>query len=198
LDSLTDEDLAVRVQQGSREAFEALVDRYGPRLLRFLHRKAGSLQDAEDLVQETFVRVYRYVHRYCPDRGFSTWLYTIAARLASTHRRRVRPAPAYLDAEGPVEPSPLDRVSQREDKASLWTLAKTLSENQYEVLWLRYAEGMQTPEIARVTGKSEVHVRVLLFRARANMAKRLQAVTEEPSQAQPGGGRSSLVETAGD
>ena len=198
LESLPDEDLAVRVQQGCSASFCVLVDRHGARLLRFLCRKTGNLQDGEDLVQETFVRAYRYIYLYRPAWGFSGWLFTIAARLASTHRRRMLRACASPDAEGPVDPSPLDQVSQREDRAGLWNLARTLSPNQYDVLWLRYAEGLSIQEIARAIRKSQVHVRVLLYRARANMAKRLQVPAEGDCLDRSGNGRrGSLVETGG-
>ncbi len=198
LRGLADEELAVQIQQGCRPAFEELVDRYGPRLLRFLVRRAGSLQDAEDLVQETFVRVHCYVNRYRPDYGFSTWLYTIASRLASNHRRRARVSPSCTNGQGPIDPSPLDQVCQREDRANLWRMAKTLTEDQYEVLWLRYAESMTIQEIARVTRRSQVHVRVLLFRARAGMARKIQAAEEGPCLQPWTAGRMSEAETEGD
>jgi RNA polymerase sigma-70 factor, ECF subfamily len=198
LRGLADEELAVQIQQGCRPAFEELVDRYGPRLLRFLVRRAGSLHDAEDLVQETFVRVHCYISRYRPDYGFSTWLYTIASRLASNHRRRARVSPACTNREAPIDPSPLDQVCQREDSANLWRIAKTLAEGQHEVLWLRYAEAMTIQEIARVTRRSQVHVRVLLFRARLGMARKIQAA-EEGSCPQPSTtGSTSPAEMEGD
>lgn len=186
----------MRVQQGCMDSFEVLVDRHGPRLLRFLCRKTGNRQDAEDLVQETFVRVYRYIHRYQPAYRFSVWAFAICAHLASTHRRRMRPAQLSIDDR--VDPSPLEQVSQREDGTNLWTLARTLSPNQYEVLWLRYAESMSVEEVARVIHKSQVHVRVLLYRARANMAKKLQVADGLQSEGRPGiEGCSPPVEAGG-
>jgi len=144
------------------------------------------------------VRAYRYIYRYRPVYGFLVWLFTIAARLASTHRRRARLASAFPDTEGPVDPSPQDQVSQVEERANLWTLARTLSPSQYDVLWLRYAEAMSIQEIARVTRMSQVHVRVTLYRARAAMAKKLEADAGGESMGRPRiGGCSSFVETEG-
>ena len=85
-----------------------------------------------------------------------------------------------------------------EERANLWALARTLSPSQYDVLWLRYAEALSIQEIARVTRKSQVHVRVTLYRARVAMAKKLEADVEGESMGQPRiGGRGSFVETEG-
>jgi RNA polymerase sigma-70 factor, ECF subfamily len=186
----------MRVQQGCMTSFEVLVDRLGPRLLRFLHRKTGNRQDAEDLVQETFMRVHRYIHRYQPAYRFSVWAFAICAHLACTCRRRMQPAQPPIDDR--VDPSPLEQVSRREDGTNLWSLARTLSPSQYEVLWLRYGESMSVEEVAQVIRKSQVHVRVLLYRARVNMAKKLQAADGLQPEGRPRiEGCSPPVETGG-
>ena len=83
----SDEQLACDAQAGCRASFNELARRFQSRLLHFLQYRTWSLELAEDLVQETFLQVYRSLHTYRRQWRFSTWLFTIAARLASRHRR---------------------------------------------------------------------------------------------------------------
>ncbi|MHC4283244.1 MAG: sigma factor [Planctomycetota bacterium] len=74
LRALSAEELAQRVQKGCRESFAELVERYGIKLFKFLRYKTNNLQDAEDLVQESFARAYQNIHKYRNSWKFSTWL----------------------------------------------------------------------------------------------------------------------------
>ncbi|MDH4240630.1 MAG: RNA polymerase sigma factor [Phycisphaerae bacterium] len=178
LRALSAEELARRAKQGCREAFAELVERYGIRLLKFLRYKTNNIHDAEDLVQESFVRAYENIHRYKDSWKFSTWLFTIAARLAYSHFRRSRSFQkvAWFESSGP---EPEQMVVDKETQQSLWALARGLSMNQYQALWLKYGQDMSIKEIAMVLRKSQVNVKVLLYRARINLAKRLQNVDVE-------------------
>ena len=84
----TDEDLIFGFQEGNTEAFNEIVDRYKNPLYNFVCRLLGDPMFSEDIVQETFVRVYRNKHRYHRIAKFSTWIYTIASNLAKTELRR--------------------------------------------------------------------------------------------------------------
>lgn len=84
----TDEDLIFGFQQGNVEAFNEIVERYKNPLYNFVCRLLGDPMYSEDIVQETFVRVYRNKHRYHRIAKFSTWIYTIASNLAKTELRR--------------------------------------------------------------------------------------------------------------
>lgn len=85
---VTDEELIARFQMGDVQAFDALVRRYKDQLLNFVFRFVGNRTDAEDIVQETFLRVYKNKHYYKEIAKFSTWVYTIAGNLAKTELRR--------------------------------------------------------------------------------------------------------------
>ncbi len=137
-----------------------------------MQQKTGNAHDAEDLVQDTFLKAYRNIHRYRNSFKFSTWLFTIATRLANSRYRRKRCLESSREA-GPDSVRRDTMVTERQAHSSLWARAKSLSRNQYEALWLKYAEDMSIREIAKVMGKSQVNVRVLLYRARMNLAKRL-------------------------
>ncbi|MHC4642417.1 MAG: RNA polymerase sigma factor [Planctomycetota bacterium] len=178
LRALSAEELARRSQQGCRASFAQLVERYGMRLFRFLHYKTNSLQDTEDLVQDTFVKAYENIHRYCDSWKFSTWLFTIATRLANSHFRRLRSSRMIEDIES-EDLQPGQMMIERESNEYLWAMARDLSINQYHALWLKYAQGMSIKEIAKVMRKSQVNVKVILYRARINLAKELQKVTVE-------------------
>lgn len=84
----TDEDLIFGFQEGNTEAFNEIVKRYKNPLYNFVCRLLGDPMFSEDIVQETFVRVYRNKHRYHRIAKFSTWIYTIASNLAKTELRR--------------------------------------------------------------------------------------------------------------
>ena len=84
----TDEELIARFQNGDTYAFDLLVRRYKDPLLNFIFRFLGDLVESEDIVQETFYRVYKNKHYYKEVAKFSTWIYTIAGNLAKTELRR--------------------------------------------------------------------------------------------------------------
>ena len=168
---LSDEELASKVSAGSHSFFEELVYRYSPRLFHFLRHKVNTDQDIEDLIQETFLKAFRNIDRYDPDWKFSTWLYTIAVRLSiSDYRSKKAKDPSFVPI--PTSPEPEEIVIQKEESQNIWILARTLKKEQYEALWLRYAEDMSIKEIAKVMKKTQIYTRVLLHRARLNLAKR--------------------------
>jgi RNA polymerase sigma-70 factor (ECF subfamily) len=179
---LPDEELAMRASAGSRGAFEELVTRYTPRLFIFLRRKAGSPEDIEDLVQETFMRAFSNIERYDARWRFSTWIYTLAVRLAiSRHRaQKIKPSGLIgLDPENPESASagPMDVLIQKEEtqkRKNIWNLALTLSPREYEALWLRYAEDMSVKDIATAMRRSQVGVRTLLHRGRLHLSEKLK------------------------
>lgn len=181
LRALSTEELACQAQQGCEVSFAKLAERYGAQLFHFLHHKTGNVQDAEDLVQDTFVKAYQNIHRYRDSWKFSTWLFTIARRLANSHYRSLRRSQSVVEVES-SSPEPGKMAAQEEARQSLWTMASGLSRNQYQALWLRYAEDMPIKEIARVMRKSQVNVKVLLYRARINLAERLRNAAPAASQ----------------
>jgi len=169
---LTDEVLAVEVASGSRAAFEELVCRYSPRLFHFLRPRISTNQDIEDLIQETFLKAFRHIDRYNPEFKFSTWLYTVAIRLAISHYRANKPRD-LSSIQNHVSLNPEEIVTRRDQSQKMWSCAESLHNKQYEALWLRYMEDMAVKEIALVMNKTQAQVRVLLHRARLNLGKKL-------------------------
>jgi len=177
LHKLDSEELAWRAKEGCQASFTELVNRYAPRLHLFLRRRTCPGHEVEDLVQDTFVKAYQNLDQYDRTWKFSTWLFTIATRLAVSHHRRRRPADDVLPCHVQI-PAPDEHVGRQEESESLWAMAAELPTRQHQALWLRYAEDMSVKEIAVAMGRSQVCVKVLLCRARVSMAKRLQERTE--------------------
>jgi RNA polymerase sigma-70 factor, ECF subfamily len=171
--SASAEALAVRAGVGdstARECFGELVARYQVRLFNFLLRRVRSRHDAEDLTQEAFVRAWERIRSYDPTWRFSTWLFTIGSRLAITRHRRSRPCAG----SGAVELAAALDSRPSQAGSQVWRLAaKCLSDEQHTALWLRYVEELSIEEISTVLDKSQVAVRVCLFRARQSLATRL-------------------------
>jgi RNA polymerase sigma-70 factor (ECF subfamily) len=176
----TDEDLAREAADGDMVAFEALVRRRREGLVRFLVSFTESVVDAEDLVQETFLRAYRNLSRYDPRKPFLTWLFVIARRLAINFKRnRSRRGESPL-FEGETE-LPGNECATPSDSDSLWSSAsKLLSPDAFMALRLHYGESMPVKEIAEVLGKSTTGTKVLLFRARRSLADKIDPQTYEP------------------
>jgi RNA polymerase sigma-70 factor (ECF subfamily) len=171
---LTDEELVLRVQAGSRPCFEELVYRYSHRLYLYLRPKIANDQDIEDLIQETFLKTYRNIHRFDQKYKFSTWIYTTAGRLAVSLYRKKRETETATESASPAA-DPHEKMLQEEDQDNIWDSAQLLHPDQYRALWLRYVEDLPVKDIAKVMKKSGIHVRVLIHRARSNLIKRLNS-----------------------
>jgi RNA polymerase sigma-70 factor, ECF subfamily len=166
--------LVREAQSGCPKAFETLVERYGPRIFGFLLQMTGNRHDAEDLTQETFLKAHRSLGRFRQPNAFVGWLFTIARRTALNHFR-ARRSTEELPVEVPVQGAdPATLAAERDDQHDLWRVARTLKRDYFEVLWLRYAEGLSISESARALGRTGLHVRVLLHRARLQLGRRLE------------------------
>lgn len=172
----SESELATRAREGCDASFETLVRVYQAPLLAFLLRRCRDRADAEDLVQDTFVRAYRSLHRFDPRQRFAPWLFTIAHRLALNHHRRlaVPGGEEQLKALACSRPSPAEQVADVETGGRLWDRARrVLGEDRFTMLWLRVVEDLSPGEIARVMGRTGVSVRVELHRARRQLQQQL-------------------------
>jgi RNA polymerase sigma-70 factor (ECF subfamily) len=181
----------LRARDGCKTSFGALVRRYERGLFDFLRLRSRSIEDAEELVQESFLRAWEKLDLYDPRWSFGTWLYALARRLAAGRARRARVPEADQDAGelGATDAGPAEIAGRREEDARVWDVAaRVLGEEQRSALWLRYADGLQPKEIAQVLGRRASSVRVLLFRARKELARALE------DRAATGAGTASAVE----
>ena len=148
---MTDEELMVRTAGRDRDAFESLVRRHQSGLLNFF-RRMGDYNDAEDLAQETFVRLFKYRKRYRPKAKFTTFLYMLARRTWIDHlrkRERKRTVQESFAEEArhaaEMEDSPSDAMKTRVDEA-----LRTLSDEMRQVVVMSVYQGFKYREIADV------------------------------------------------
>jgi RNA polymerase sigma-70 factor (ECF subfamily) len=175
-EALSDAELARSAQAGSMASFEGLVCRYEGRLFGFLIRCCGNEADAADLTQEILVTAYTKLARYNPEQSFATWIFTIGRRKLIDHFRSRRPDEAEAIPASVDEESPAVLLARREDQEKLWELARlVLTEIQFQAVWLKYVEEMSVAQIARVLRRTQTHVKVILFRARAALATELSS-----------------------
>lgn len=159
---------------GDQAAFSQLVERLAPRLWRHLVANGASAADADDLVQETFVRVDRHRGRYDRRWAPTTWIWTIARNLAANlaRKRPTVPLPADLPAIAP-DPEP-------GGPPPVWTVARRVLDGRaYAALWLRYGEDLADEEIASALATTSGNVRVLLHRARRRLGEALDPALED-------------------
>ncbi|MDL1951144.1 sigma-70 family RNA polymerase sigma factor [Acidobacteria bacterium ACD] len=174
----SDADLVRRVLSGEEDLFETLVARYQLRLFRYLARYTGDAEDARDVTQEVFFKVYGALDSFDPRYKFSTWLFRIAGNAAIAHlrRRRVRALPLELPAEEDGEPRPVDPADDRPDPLALLTQRRLrdaldlaiqkLPDDYRELISLRHYGELPYEEIAELKQMPLGTVKNKLFRAR--------------------------------
>ena len=181
LSPMSDEDLMSQFQSGTVEAFDILVDRYKDPLTNYIYRFLGDMKECEDLLQETFLRVYRNRHSYRRIARFSTWLYTIAGNLArSEYRKRKRRRISSLqsinknDEEYEME-VPDETFSPDKDTESsiqdfyIQDALGKISEEFREVVVLRDVQQLSYEEIAEITGLPMGTVKSRINRGRTKL-----------------------------
>jgi RNA polymerase sigma-70 factor (ECF subfamily) len=170
--------LMMRVAGGDEEAFAELVRATKRRVCGLVYRFTGSVREADDLAQEAYLRVWLARGRYRPDARFSTWLFTIVARLCLNERdkmrRREEGAPSPVAGSPAVAPpAPPDALEQREQAAAVRAAVLELAEAPRMAVTLRYFGGLSDLETAEAMGLSLPAVQALLFRARQKLLARL-------------------------
>jgi RNA polymerase sigma-70 factor (ECF subfamily) len=180
--------LMVQARDDIQGAFEALVERYQNRLVGILFHMVGNKEEAEDLCQEVFLRIYKARKGYRPRAKFSTWLYTIANNLALNHlRRKGRTKNLPLGgASGsqPIAPvarnlvgregTPSGPLRQAELSDLVRDALSTLNEDQKMAVLLNKFEEMSYAEIADVMNRSPEAIKSLLARARNQLREQLE------------------------
>ena len=161
----------IKARSGDRAAFGPVVDHYRPVIIRYLTARLGDLHDAEDVAQETFIRAFRRAHTFTPGRALTPWIFAIARNAANSAMRRRRwVLNDYADDLPADGPGPCDPMMREELRTNLWSLARQhLSERQFSVLWLHYAEELPVKQVASALSLTIVHTKVLLHRARKRL-----------------------------
>ena len=168
------EQLMVRYQQGDATAITALIQRLSPQLQRFFLAQFVSRRYADDLLQETWLRVHEVRHTYRPGEPVLPWLYALARNVRVDHYRKLR---RREDRERQVEalpevPAP-DRSAAR--GPDLEAMLRELPESQREVLVMLKVSGMSIEEVARATASSAGSVKQKAHRAYEKLRRLYEA-----------------------
>jgi RNA polymerase sigma-70 factor, ECF subfamily len=188
---LTDNDiqLMLRFRDGDRKSFEILFDKYKKRVINYCYRYCGHRAVAEELAQETFLRVYKAAERYRPEAQFSTWLFKIAANVCLNEIRK----PVYNSRIESIEETEEERhdaalemsdksphkmpdmlLETQEEQVLIRKAMDRLPGEQRAALLLRATEGFSYHEIGMQINRSEKNVKTLIYRARQHIKQILE------------------------
>ncbi len=180
-------DLLEDIRSGDQAAFAALVDQYSPLVYRLALRMLGNPQDAEDVLQETFIKVYQHLDGFNGDSRLSTWIYRIATNETLMLLRKRKGKNISLDVSDDATDEdrqesleiidwsylPEDKLLDSEVRAFLEQAVSSLTEGLRAVFLLRDVHGFSTRETAEMLEISEVAVKTRLSRARLKLREAL-------------------------
>ncbi len=183
-----DRSLVERVKAGDVAAFERLFSRHQARLYRFASRMCRHAQDAEDILQDTFLAAFRHAKTFRGRARFTTWLYTIAANACRRSRRGARPSMGVDEADGEGPAAPVDdwtrrpdvQVMRKETRRAIDDAIASLPRDQRLVLVLRDMEGLPAEEVGRIVGVGVPAVKSRLHRARLAVRAHLARHFQDP------------------
>ena len=180
-----DEAAAARAKAGDADAFRVLVERHSRPLFRLAFRMTGNEQDAEDIVQETFLRAYRRIGKFDERASFGTWLYRITVNCSldlvrARKRRSEQSGPANPEMDDLMQSLPSsgatpDRMAMSgEARQRIAEAMEELSASERTAFVLRHFEGMCIDEVSRVLGCRPGAARHCVFRAVQKLRRALE------------------------
>ena len=179
MDQIDEREIIGRVLGGDREAFSALVEAYRGPVFRLAFRMTGSLRDADDLAQESFLRAFQSLGRFRAGERFFPWLYTVSLNVIRNHLRREKALPEATAGSGvPEVPDPggdpSDEAIRRERGRRLQACLLRLPVAVREALILRFYEGMSFEDLSLVTGDSPGGAKMKVYRGLEKIRVMLQ------------------------
>ncbi len=161
--------------ESRRQRFSALAREHYKPVYCFIARQVPNKADAADITQHVFVKGFKSFERFDLDRAFAPWIYTIARRCLVDFFRSNRPQIEQIhDSIIDPELNPREKTIKKDGANQLWELASGLKPQQHQVLLLHYKENFTMQETARIMGITKTHAKVLVFRARTALKKRIQ------------------------
>lgn len=177
---ITDATLVARARSGEPDAFRVLVERHSRALFRLSFRMTGNQQDAEDVVQESFLRAYKQLGKFDQRASFGTWLYRIAANCSldlvrSRKRRNVAESEEEVVLQLPShDPTPERMALSGEVRERVMEAMGELSANERTAFVLRHFEGMRIEEVSRVLECQPGAAKHSIFRAVQKLRRSLE------------------------
>ena len=177
-------DIITQCQQGNKDAFRWVVQTHQRMLFSLALKMLCDEEEAKDMVQETFIRVWQSIRTYNQEKAFTTWVYTIASRLCLDRLKRKKRVIAMPDDELALRRLASDNDNQRELENQEWvaivrTMAEGLSDKQRLVFTLCQLEGLSSEEAEQITGLDARQVKSNLYVARKTIRKRLNELGYE-------------------
>ena len=187
----SDESLVAKAREGDYRAFELLFERHRTLVYRFVYQMAPRRDDAEDIVQEVFVRAYQNLHRYRDEAKFTTWLLRIATNLGTDRARMLnrRQTLEQKEAAGALtwmtvgdKEDPVDNLQQEELKEVLRRAISALPEHHRNVIVMRDIEEMEYQDIAATLGCTIGGAKLRVLRARRALRDRVAPLLTESTE----------------
>jgi len=177
--------LAIRAQKGDRDSFGQLVDRFQTRIYSFCYQFFRDRDTATEMAQETFLRAYKYIKKYDPNKKFSTWVYSIAKNICIDEKRKrdrsrtvsiddVNPTSFQFDQQGQHLKDPSQISLHLEDRILLEAAIAKLPDKYRAAIILCYFQELPYQEIADILGLSLNLVKVRIFRAKKHLLEILK------------------------
>jgi RNA polymerase sigma-70 factor (ECF subfamily) len=188
LSQASDQVLVIRAREGDYDAFEELFGRYRTLVYRFAYQMTSRRDDAEDMVQEAFVRAYQNLYRYRDEAKFTTWLLRIVANLCTDQARMAtrRTNLEQREAAGALEwmtlgtpDDPVNNLEQDRQKVALRKALSALPTHHRTMIVLRDLEERDYPEIAGILGCTVGGAKLRVLRARRALRDRLVPLMTE-------------------
>ncbi|MDQ0339837.1 RNA polymerase sigma-70 factor (ECF subfamily) [Caldalkalibacillus uzonensis] len=186
---VSDEELIRAFKHGDKAAFEAFVHRYHSPLLGFLQRMLHDTEKAEDLVQETFIRVMRYVHKEQPPAKIKPWVYQVALNLCrdywkSAGYRSERRGLEQIPEQKDPRPSVIEIYERQEERQAIIRALDLLPDIQKQIVILRFYQELKLQEISDTLKLPLGTVKTYLYRALKTLKSTLNEGKEETQREQ--------------
>lgn len=180
-------ELVERAQSGDVSAISELYHRYASSLFRYLLARISELELAQDLTQEVFIRVIKGITKfeYRDEKSFLGWLYAIAGNVLNSHLRRRRLVATPLDDQNETSTDDSRNETRRAfERVALQQAMNELTEDQQQVLALRFFADLSNSEVAGILQRSEGAIKAIQYRALQSLQKILSRDVEDPARRQ--------------
>ncbi len=169
----TDEEIVKDILAGNEESFSLLIDKYYHKLMTFCLKLFISREDAEDIIQEVFIKVYKNLYKYNSNWAFNTWIYKIAVNTLKDIRKRKAIKTTYLNIEILSENADFQDgcIDSIHNKDLLKSILASMDQDLKTMMILRYYQELSFKEIGLIFSMSAGAVKMKIFRARERLCK---------------------------